>query len=153
VLGMAAVYGVIAALILGFAGGAIGHALIGPAVTAVPPQLLRTIVVLGGVVLLCQSVIVVAASALRGLGVAKAPLVQALIGYGVVAAGSELLFSLWLKGGAAGVWWGLAVGFASTAAALLLRCAKEFGLWQSSIVSRRSSVWISDDRRLNQPGD
>jgi MATE family multidrug resistance protein len=135
VLGMAAVYGVIAAIVLGCLGGEIGQALIGPAVTAVPPALLRTIVILGGVVLGCQSVIVVAASALRGLGVAKAPLVQALIGYGVVAAGSELLFSLWLKGGAAGVWWGLVVGFASTAAALLLRCFKEFGPFQLPVAS------------------
>ena len=126
VLAMAGAYGVIAAVGLGLMGGEIGRALLGPAAAAVPDELMRLIVTLGGVVLGMQSLIVVAASALRGLGVAKAPLIQALIGYGVVAAGGELFFSLWLKGGAAGVWWGLVVGFGSTAVALLMRCAKEF---------------------------
>ncbi len=143
VLAMAGAYGAVAALCLGLMGGQIGRALLGPSVTEVPSALLRLIVMLGGVVLGMQSLIVVAASALRGLGVAKAPLVQALIGYGVVAAGSELLFSLWLKGGVAGVWWGLVVGFGSTAAALLLRCAREFRAERISLPFLAGSIQTS----------
>ncbi len=125
-LGMAGAYGVIAALCLGLMGAAFCRSF-GTSAAAVPPGLLHTVVTLGGMVLACQSVIVVAASALRGLGVARAPLVQALIGYGVVAAGCELIFGVALHGGPAGVWAGLATGFGFTAAGLLLRCIREFG--------------------------
>jgi Na+-driven multidrug efflux pump len=123
---MAGAYGGIGAVLLGALGPQICSAL-GLSVGGVSAGLLHRIVLLGGVVLACQSVIVVAASALRGLGEARAPLVQAVIGYGVVAAGSELLFGVWLGGGLAGVWLGLAAGFAATAAALLRRCTHEFG--------------------------
>jgi MATE family multidrug resistance protein len=145
-LRMAGAYGAIAAVCLALMGGQIASAF-GPA-GAVPPGLLHVIVLLGGVVLACQSVIVVAASALRGLGVARAPLLQALIGYGVVAAGCELLLGVWLNFGPAGVWWGLAIGFGSTAAALLLRCAVEFAPRKGTVAWEQLSEQPTDNCSL-----
>jgi MATE family multidrug resistance protein len=143
---MAGAYGVSAALCLGLMGERIAGAF--APVSTVPPALLHIIVMLGGVVLACQSVIVVAASALRGLGVARAPLVQALVGYGAVAAGCELLFGVVLHFGPAGVWSGLAIGLASTAMALLLRCAQEFGPPTETGVRRQVSEHQTDNRPL-----
>jgi len=133
VIAMAGAYGAIAGSLLGAFGPQICHAL-GLSVSEIAAGPIVTMSMLGGVVLACQSVIVVAASALRGLGVARAPLVQAVIGYGVVAAGCELLFGVTLNGGPAGVWWGLAAGFGATAAALLARCAKEFALRKGTLI-------------------
>lgn len=88
--------------------------------------ILRELMLPGGVVLALQGVIVIAAAVLRGIGQTRAPLVQAFIGYSVIGTGSQVLFGLVLGHGVAGIWWGLVLGFAVTAAAVTWRCRAEF---------------------------
>jgi MATE family multidrug resistance protein len=50
------------------------------------------------------------------------------VGYWVIGLGSAWLFGFWLGWGAAGLWWGLALGLAFTAALLA---------WRFELLSRR----------------
>ncbi|MFC9893697.1 MATE family efflux transporter [Nocardia sp. NPDC127579] len=58
---------------------------------------------------------------LRGLGATKAGFRLSLIGYWLVGLPSALLFAFPLGLGAAGVWWGLTAGLATTAVLMLRR--------------------------------
>ncbi|MCA3242309.1 MAG: hypothetical protein ING89_13515 [Rubrivivax sp.] len=91
-------------------------------------SMLRQFMPLAGAVLLLQTLIVIGAAVLRGLGQTRAPLVQAAIGYLVFGVGGQALFSLGLGAGAVGLWWGLLLGFALTAIAVLARCHSQMRL-------------------------
>lgn len=89
---------------------------------------LRQIMPWAGLVLCLQAVIVVGAAVLRGVGQTRAPLLQALFGYGLVGIGGQWLLAVINGGALLGLWQGLAAGFGLTAIALCLRCAKELHL-------------------------
>lgn len=108
---------------------ALAQLLLGPQVLA-PALLLQLpqMMFLGSVLLALQGVVVIGAALLRGIGQTRAPLVQAFIGYAVIATGAQILLGPVLGYGLAGVWWGLVSGFGATAVAVLLYCKKEFRL-------------------------
>jgi len=70
---------------------------------------------LGGILLAAQSVIIVAASALRGIGITKEPLIFAVLGYVVISLGGSYLAGIILDCGIFGMWLGLLTGFIVTA--------------------------------------
>lgn len=121
---LAALYGVLGAAALTAFPLAFGG-LLAPASDETAP-LLRQLMPLGGIVLALQAVIIVAAATLRGIGLTRAPLFQAFIGYCVVATGAQFLLAIVLGIGPAGIWWGLIIGFGVTAIAVLWRCVREF---------------------------
>lgn len=63
----------------------------------------------------------VAIGILRGLGDTRAPILLNLIGYWLVGLPAGLFLAYARDGGAEGLWWGLVVGLAATAALLLWR--------------------------------
>lgn len=96
---------------------------------------LAVLMPLGGVVLALQAVIIVGAANLRGIGLTKAPLFLAFIGYIVVATGAQYLLAVVLQQGPRGIWWGLIIGFAATAIAVLWRCSTEFRIHAAQSLS------------------
>lgn len=86
---------------------------------------IRELMPMAGIVVACQSIIVIAAAILRGIGQTKAPMIQAFIGYGVIAVGGQLLFALVLDQGINGLWHGLIAGFVVTTIAVVLYSAHE----------------------------
>jgi MATE family multidrug resistance protein len=88
-------------------------------------EMLQHLMIQGGLLLAIQSFIIIGAAILRGVGQTRAPLVQCFVGYCVIAAGSQVLFGPVLGLGASGVWWGLILGFGTTALALMWRCYTE----------------------------
>ena len=77
---------------------------------------------------------VIASHALRGLKDAVMPLVIAGVGYWLVGLGSGYVFGFWLGHGAAGRWWGLALGLAFTASLLA---------WRFDLLARRAEFLSS----------
>ncbi len=84
----------------------------------------RQLMPLAGVVVACQGVVIIAAAILRGLGQTRAPLIQAVIGYGGVGIGGQLLLGLVFDWGMAGIWWGLIAGFAVTTIGVVYYCSR-----------------------------
>jgi multidrug resistance protein, MATE family len=64
---------------------------------------------------------VVSIGVLRGLGDTRTPVVVNLLGFWLVGLPVSLLLGFGLHGGATGLWWGLVVGMAVVAVALLVR--------------------------------
>lgn len=72
---------------------------------------------------------VAVAGALRGLKDTKIPMIISVISYWVIGLSTGLLIGFTLKGGAAGLWWGLVVGLGLAAVLLTFR------FWQISSAS------------------
>lgn len=126
-LTLAALFGVLVVALFAAAPVQMGALLLGAsAFEAAPQQLLRSLMPLAAALLALQSIIVVAAASLRGIGQTRAPLIQALVGYCILATGGQLLFGRALRFGVTGVWWGLLLGFGITAIAVTARCFSEF---------------------------
>lgn len=70
---------------------------------------------------------VVSSSILRGIGDTRAPMLINLLGFWGVGLPVGLLLAFPLERGAAGVWWGLAVGLGVVALLLWLRVRSRFG--------------------------
>lgn len=102
--------------------------LLAPDALAAAAPLVAPVMLLGAALLFLQTLIVIAAALLRGIGQTRAPLRQAFVGYMVVASGGQLLLGPWLGYGLHGVWYGLLAGFGATALAVLWRCRQEFRL-------------------------
>lgn len=116
-------------LVFSLAATPLGAAVLGPAAYQPDTALaLRQIMPWAGLVLCMQAVIVVGAAILRGLGQTRAPLLQALFGYGLVGIGGQWLLAVVYGGALLGLWQGLAAGFGLTAVALCWRCARELDL-------------------------
>lgn len=124
---IATMFGVVVACLFVYFPTQIGGLLLAPPGPgeSVDPRL-AVLMPVGGVVLALQAIIIVAAANLRGIGLTKAPLFQAFIGYVIVATGAQYLFAIVLEQGPQGIWWGLIVGFGATAIAVLWRCYIEF---------------------------
>lgn len=121
--------GVITLLAFSLAAVPLGAVVLGPIAYQVDTaSALRQIMPWAGLVLCTQGVIVVGAAILRGLGQTRAPLLQALFGYGLVGIGGQWLLAIVYGGALLGLWQGLAAGFGLTALALCWRCAKELEL-------------------------
>jgi len=126
VLGVA--FGVLVAIVFSVYSVDLGHLLLDDtATTAAIADSLRQLMPLSGVLFICQSIIVIAAAALRGIGQTRAPLFLAFMGYGVIATGAQYLFSVELGYSVVGIWWGLIAGFGITAIAVVRNCFREFG--------------------------
>lgn len=122
-------WGIVVAVVFAAAAEPLGSVFMAPSALDEPTRLLlRQFMPLAGLVLLLQALIVIGAAVLRGLGQTRAPLVQAAIGYLVFGVGGQALFSLGLGAGAVGLWWGLLLGFAITAIAVLARCYSQLRL-------------------------
>ena len=89
---------------------------------------------LGGVLSALQTIILVGAALLRGLGQTRAPLFQAFIGYGLLAGVSQVVFAKVFNAGPAGLWWGMIFGFLCTAVALILKVRKEFNAFSNTSI-------------------
>jgi multidrug resistance protein, MATE family len=128
-LAMGALYGVLAAFTLKALAVPAGALLLPSAVDT--PQLqaqLRELMLPGGMVLAFEGLIVIAASLLRGVGLTRAPLLQALVGYAVFGSGGQWLFAGVLGQGAVGLWWGLVLGFGVTAVVVSFHCIHQLGI-------------------------
>ncbi|WP_428241208.1 MATE family efflux transporter [Gynuella sp.] len=88
-------------------------------------RLLAELMPLGGIFLAFQSVIIMAAAILRGIGQTKAPMFQAIVGYLFIASGMQVLLGYVLKLGVQGIWWGMITGYVVTAIIISLRCMRE----------------------------
>lgn len=97
---------------------------LGPATLGGLRATLPWLMAAGGILLIAQALIVVAAGALRAVGETRAPLLYAAIGYVVVALGGALLLGPVLAFGIVGTWWGLNLGFYATAIAVLFRARR-----------------------------
>lgn len=128
-MAMTLTVGVLSCLVFSLAAVPMGALVLGPAAwQADAAQSLRQIMPWAGLVLCLQALIVVGAAILRGLGQTRAPLLQALLGYGLVGIGSQWALAVVQSGGLPGLWQGLTAGFGLTALALCWRCARELDL-------------------------
>jgi multidrug resistance protein, MATE family len=91
-----------------------------------PPGEAAALMLQAGLLLALQALVVVGAAALRGVGLVRAPVWLAVLGYGVVAGGAQWLLGVRLGGGTTGIWTGLNLGVALTAAAVLWHCVRSF---------------------------
>ncbi|MCP3102887.1 hypothetical protein LZ198_28820 [Myxococcus sp. K15C18031901] len=108
------------------ASASLGALFLGPAAFEPGTRLLLEQLMLpGGLLLAIQGIIFIGAAILRGVGQTRAPLVQCLIGYCVIASGGQVLLGPVLGLGVQGVWWGLILGFGATALAVVWRCFTE----------------------------
>lgn len=87
--------------------------------------ILRWLMPAAGVLLLLESLIIVGAAALRGIGVVRATFALALLG-SVLTIGALWAAGVWYGYGLPGLWGGMLGGFVLTAGAVLLRCLREF---------------------------
>ena len=124
---LAAGFSLIAGLVLAGNPVTLGGLLLGAAPDATAADAFARLMWLGAVVLALQSVVIVGASSLRAVGMAKAPLVWAAVGYLGGGIGGALFFSRVLDLGVTGVWIGLVTGFALAAAGVLYQLATTFG--------------------------
>ncbi|WP_207912286.1 MATE family efflux transporter [Pseudobacteriovorax antillogorgiicola] len=83
-----------------------------------------------GILCTLQSLIIVLAAILRGIGQTRAPLVQALLGYGIFGGLSQYLFAFSLAMGATGLWFGMNLGFAITVLILFRKVVEEINLFR-----------------------
>ncbi len=90
--------------------------------------LVATLLLIGAVFQVFDSLQVIASHVLRGLKDAVVPMVIAAIGYWAVGLGGAYVLGFALGWGAPGLWWGLAMGLAFTAALLA---------WRFELLSRR----------------
>jgi len=90
--------------------------------------LVATLLLIGAVFQVFDSLQVIASHVLRGLKDAVMPMVIAAIGYWVIGLGGAYVLGFALGWGVAGLWWGLAMGLAFTAALLA---------WRFELLSRR----------------
>jgi multidrug resistance protein, MATE family len=94
------------------------------------PGVIALVVVLlpiAGVFQVFDGVQAVAAGVLRGVGDTRGPMWMNIVGFWVLGIPLSLLFCFPLGWGAAGLWWGLAVGLAAVAVLLVLRVRHRFG--------------------------
>jgi MATE family multidrug resistance protein len=123
-------YGVLAAVVLAVLAVPAGALLLPSAVGTPQTQvLLRELMLPGGMVLGFEGIIVIAAMLLRGVGLARASLIQAFVGYAVFGTGGQILFAGVLGQGPLGIWRGLLLGFAATASIVTFYCIRELGLF------------------------
>lgn len=87
--------------------------------------ILRWLMPAAGVLLLLESLVIVGAAALRGIGVVRATFALALLG-SVLTIGALWAAGVWYGYGLPGLWGGMLGGFVLTAGAVLLRCLREF---------------------------
>lgn len=79
------------------------------------------LVVLGGLFAIFDGLQAVCIGVLRGIGDTRAPVILSLVGYWAIGLPVSLLLGFRLALGPAGLWWGLVLGLAVTAAVLLYR--------------------------------
>ncbi|HTL05726.1 MAG TPA: MATE family efflux transporter, partial [Gemmatimonadales bacterium] len=79
------------------------------------------LIVLGGFFAIFDGLQAVCIGVLRGVGDTRAPVVLSLLGYWVIGLPVSLLLGFRLGWGPRGLWWGLVLGLAVTAAVLLAR--------------------------------
>ncbi len=135
---LAALYGIVVTAVFSTFPVAIGSLLLPGSEYEQSMALLATLMPLGGIALGLQAVIIVSAAALRGIGLTRAPLVWAFVGYCIVASGGQYLFGIVLGYEEPGIWFGLIAGFAATAVAVVWRCVTEFRYEVPAIVSAPS---------------
>lgn len=132
---LAALYGLIVTAIFSAFPVAIGSLLLTGSEYEKSMSLLAALMPLGGIALGLQAIIIVGAAALRGIGLTRAPLIWAFVGYCIIASGGQYLFGIVLGHAEPGIWWGLIAGFAATSAAVVWRCVSEFRYDVQPIVS------------------
>jgi MATE family multidrug resistance protein len=76
---------------------------------------------LAGIFQVFDGIQVVSAGVLRGMGDTKAPLIVNLLGFWLIGLPVSLFLGFRLRGGPAGLWWGLVVGLVAVALFLLFR--------------------------------
>jgi MATE family multidrug resistance protein len=79
------------------------------------------LIVLGGLFAIFDGLQAVSIGVLRGIGDTRAPVVISMVGYWVVGMPVSLLLGFQFGLGPSGLWWGLVLGLAVTAAVLLYR--------------------------------
>ncbi len=82
---------------------------------------------IAGVFQVFDGIQVVAAGALRGVGDTRVPMILNLVGFWFVGLPVSAALGLWLEGGPAGIWWGLAIGIGVVAVLLSHRIRRRFG--------------------------
>lgn len=80
-----------------------------------------SLIVLGGVFAIFDGLQAVAVGVLRGIGDTRVPVILSMIGYWLIGLPVSLLLGFGLGLGPTGLWWGLVLGLAVTAAVLLTR--------------------------------
>jgi MATE family multidrug resistance protein len=84
---------------------------------------------IAGVFQVFDGIQVVAIGVLRGVGDTRAPVAVNVLGFWLVGLPASLWFGFGLRGGAAGLWWGLVVGLVIVAVCLLVRVRVR--MWRS----------------------
>ncbi|HLB55092.1 MAG TPA: MATE family efflux transporter [Gemmatimonadales bacterium] len=79
------------------------------------------LIVLGGCFAVFDGLQAVAIGVLRGIGDTRVPVVLSLLGYWVIGLPVSIVLAFRLEWGPRGLWWGLVLGLAATAAVLLGR--------------------------------
>jgi MATE family multidrug resistance protein len=79
------------------------------------------LIILGGLFAIFDGLQAVSMGILRGIGDTRAPVVISMVGYWIVGMPISLVFAFWFGLGPPGLWWGLVIGLAVTAAILLYR--------------------------------
>lgn len=91
-----------------------------------PPAEASALMPQAGLLLALQTLVVVGAATLRGIGLVRAPMWLALLGYGVIAGSAQWVLGVRLGYGTSGIWTGLNLGVAVTATAVLWHCVRSF---------------------------
>lgn len=131
-LALGASYGILGALVLNVFAVQAGTLLLpGADLQSQTKAQLAELMVPGGVVLAAEGMLVIAAAVQRGVGITRALLLQALVGYALFGTGGQYLFASELGQGAAGLWWGMALGFSVAACAVTIHCFRNFGVGTS----------------------
>ncbi|HFC12694.1 MAG TPA: hypothetical protein ENJ56_07610 [Anaerolineae bacterium] len=120
-------FGGLAAVIMSLFPAELGTILLGREPIRAQAGMLEQIMWLGGIMLASQSVIIVSASALRGVGITRAPLALAIIGYLGIGVGGAVWLGPVLDYGVQGLWYGLIAGFVITAIAVTYKVYTVFG--------------------------
>jgi len=95
---------------------------------------LAELMVPGGIVLAAEGMLVIAAAIQRGVGITRALLVQALLGYALFGTGGQYVFVTVLGQGAVGLWWGMALGFSVAGCAVTIHCFHNLGIGVSRAI-------------------